>query len=201
MAGQGAEVTGGEVMFHIEAKIKSADFHVPAIGANGKNVEAKLDFDPARPEATQLRIQVNFFGADSGNELRDNKMLDTVEAYITPYAIFQTKEVTVVEDQVVGAVRNLSLQVSGDFEVKGQPVAMKTVVKVRIEGDRATAKAKFDTSLKAHRIKAPNLVGIKVGDVVPVTVDLSFKLDGPGLPPAQPKAGDSTETETREDAP
>ncbi len=170
-----AQLLDGAVTYTVTHRFKTFSGVVPA-----SDLEANLQFDGASPRDLLFEIAVPLGAFDSGNELRDQHAAEALELLLFPRATWIVDGVSVAEfvPQDDGTFDG-QLTVRGPLTLHG--VTRSIEVPVRILYDPAsggrrtlTAWASFELSLSDFDIRRPGLLGIRIEDSVPVSVELTF---------------------------
>ena len=145
--------------------------------ATSKSVSGTVGVDPANVAGASVSIRVPVASFDSGNDSRDDHMIDVVKGDDNPAIVFTSERVvpTSWEQTADGTWAGL-WQVTGKMQFAGQTVEMTLPVNVTLRGAALTASAQFSLSLAAFRIRPPALMGIAMRNNVELVAALNAVL-------------------------
>lgn len=138
-----------------------------------RNVEGRLALDVDEPSRSTVEIRATVASFDSGNKRRDRNMRDVTEADTYRYVRFRSTSIAPkqwgrTQDGYAGI-----WTVVGDLTFHGQTHPVEAEVKVRIEGESVTARARFPVSLERFGIDRPALAWIApISDTIQIDAQI-----------------------------
>lgn len=159
----------------------------------GPGVAGTLTVDLARPQAAAGTIRVDLNTVRTGVDKRDADMrskdyLGTEASEANRWVVFEIKSVDIAGPLEPG--KEMPAEVKGILTIKGKPVetvadARVTYVKLTPEqvenqkrfgftSDNLKVRAKFATTFTNHGMQIPQLLFLKVANVIQLETDLTF---------------------------
>jgi len=129
-------------------------------------LSGRVQVDADTPARSRVRLSVPVASFDSGNNRRDRKMRETLDAAQHPTVRFQTDSVRV---DAWGRTRDGHAgrwTVYGPLTFHGRTRPIEATVRVRVTDDSLTAGTSFPISLTRFEVDRPTLLFVPIDDTI-----------------------------------
>ncbi|MCA0269981.1 MAG: YceI family protein [Bacteroidetes bacterium] len=144
--------------------------------ATSRSVTGTVAFDPATPSGASVTMRVPVESFDSGNDSRDDHMIDAVKGDDFPTIVFTSSRVVPTAWTRSADGWSGVWQVTGGMQFAGRTVEMTLPVRVAVRGTSFSATSQFPISITAFGIRPPSLLGLAMRDNVEITATLAATL-------------------------
>lgn len=144
--------------------------------ATSRSVTGTVAFDPANAAGAAVTIRVPVASFDSGNDSRDDHMIDAVKGDDNPTIVFTSSRVVPTVWARTADGWSGTWQVTGAMQFAGRTVEMTLPVNIAVHGTAFSATSQFPISITAFGIRPPSLLGLAMRDNVELVATLAATL-------------------------
>jgi polyisoprenoid-binding protein YceI len=168
---------GNTVTFEISAPLETI------VGTTGGAVKGHFDFNPQNIKASKMGMFViDVASFETGIDLRDEHFRDNfLHTSKFPTATFTMSKVAKVSSKSVKAGESANLEIEGTLDMHGVQRSQKVAATVTymddemvtdsvLPGNVIAVKANFRVALADYQIERPEMLVLKVGEVVDIDV-------------------------------